>query len=61
MFTADGSGIEHKIEAQEGVSLMELMRNDGVAVIAACGGAGVCGTCHVYVDDARGVASSRGQ
>ena len=43
-------GIEHTIEAECGVSLMENARNNDVPGIDAdCGGACSCGTCHCFV------------
>ena len=42
---------EHTIDADEGMSLMEVALQNGVPGIDAdCGGAGACATCHVYVD-----------
>ena len=39
------------IEAAAGYSAMELMRAGGIPVIAECGGAGVCATCHCRVPE----------
>ena len=33
-------------------SVMECMRESGVPISAACGGAMACATCHVHVDEA---------
>ena len=42
---------EHMIDADEGMSLMEVALQNGVPGIDAdCGGACACATCHVYVD-----------
>jgi len=47
----DGERIE--TEAQLGSTVMETAIMNGVpGVIAECGGACTCATCHVYVDDA---------
>lgn len=48
----DGEGREVTIaDASEGESLMEAARRNGVSgIIAECGGACSCATCHVYVD-----------
>lgn len=47
----DGSQVE--IEAQEGSSLMEALRDEGVdEVLALCGGCCSCATCHVIIDPA---------
>ncbi len=44
-------GQEHEVEAQEGLTLMEVAVKAGVPGIDAdCGGACACATCHVYVD-----------
>ena len=42
---------EHTIDADEGMSSMEVALQNGVPGIDAdCGGACACATCHVYVD-----------
>ncbi len=47
------NGDVHEIEAEEGKSLMLSAVEQGVPGIDAdCGGAGACGTCHCFVDDA---------
>jgi len=47
----DGSRLQ--IEAPAGISLMEAARQSGITgIIALCGGACACATCHVYVDPA---------
>ena len=39
------------VEADPGLSLMQAATDHGVrGVIAECGGARVCGTCHCYID-----------
>lgn len=41
------------LEARDGDSVMETAVKNGVkGIIAECGGACACATCHVYVDDA---------
>jgi 2Fe-2S ferredoxin len=48
---ADGS--RHETEAESGATVMEAAIMNGVpGVIAECGGACTCATCHVYVDEA---------
>jgi len=45
----DGSAVE--IDARSGESLMEAaIDNDVAGIVAECGGACSCATCHVYVD-----------
>jgi ferredoxin, 2Fe-2S len=39
------------VEAELGLTVMEVARNAGIAgIVADCGGACICGTCHVHVD-----------
>jgi ferredoxin, 2Fe-2S len=43
-------GVRRVIEAQAGVTVMETARRLGVrGILAQCGGACACATCHVYV------------
>ncbi len=47
---ADGTSRQARGEA--GMSLMELaVQNDIVGILADCGGACSCGTCHVHLDE----------
>ena len=44
------NGTEHRIEVEEGLSVMEGAVNNNVPGIDAdCGGSCACATCHVYV------------
>jgi ferredoxin, 2Fe-2S len=44
------SGARREISAPAGISLMEAAAQSGVSgVVAQCGGACACATCHVYV------------
>ncbi|BCG05687.1 ferredoxin (plasmid) [Paraburkholderia sp. PGU19] len=44
-------GAESVIEAGDGRSVMELIRDHGIdEMLAMCGGCCSCATCHVYVD-----------
>lgn len=46
-------GTEKTFEIPTGLSVMEgAVRNGVEGVVAECGGACSCATCHVYVDDA---------
>ena len=46
-------GTSKVIEAQEGLSLMEAIRNAGFdELLALCGGCCSCATCHIFVDPA---------
>lgn len=49
----DQSGAERTVEASVGHSLMEVIRDNGFEeLLALCGGACSCATCHVHVDPA---------
>ena len=49
----DSAGNETEVNAENGVSLMEAaFANDIEGIVAECGGACACATCHVWVDDA---------
>ncbi len=44
-------GTETKVEANNGLSVMQAAVNNGVpGIVAECGGACCCATCHVHVD-----------
>ena len=46
------SGEETSVEASEGRTLMEVIRDNGFdELLALCGGCCSCATCHVYVDE----------
>lgn len=46
------NGKEHIVEAQVGQTLMEAaVANLVPGIVAECGGACSCATCHVYVDE----------
>lgn len=46
-------GTEVTLDARDGDSVMETAVKNGVrGIVAECGGACACATCHVYVDDA---------
>ena len=47
----DREGEVHQLEAEVGLSLMEIIREAGLDIEAACGGCCACATCHVYLDD----------
>jgi len=50
----EADGVRREVEATAGISLMETAREHGIAgILALCGGACVCATCHVYVDPGR--------
>ena len=46
----DLDGVEHEIDAEVGMSVMEAVKDAGIDGLAAiCGGCCSCATCHVYV------------
>jgi 2Fe-2S ferredoxin len=47
----DREGVEHVLDATPGWSVMEIIREAGLPIEAACGGCCACATCHVYVDE----------
>ncbi len=48
----DSFGEARHVEAEEGSTVMETaIRNSVPEIVAECGGACACATCHVYVDE----------
>lgn len=46
------NGEMRAVFGQQGLSLMEAALKEGVpGIVAECGGAAACATCHVYIDD----------
>ena len=45
----DRDGLIHELDAQIGSTIMEIIRDAGLDIEAACGGCCACATCHVYV------------
>ena len=52
IFVNDRQGNFHKLNASEESTIMEIIRDAGLEVEAACGGCCACATCHVYIDKA---------
>jgi len=45
-------GTKRSLEVKEGLSLMEAaIANNVQGIVAECGGAGSCATCHGYIDE----------
>jgi len=43
-------GAEQELDAESGLSVMEIIRDGGVdELLALCGGCCSCATCHVYI------------
>ncbi|PZU75321.1 MAG: ferredoxin [Rhizobium sp.] len=50
IIVTDRDGVEHAIEATADISVMENIRDAGLdELLALCGGACSCATCHVYI------------
>ncbi len=48
----DADGTRHEVEANSGVSLMQVAIDNGIeGIVAECGGACSCATCHCYVEE----------
>ena len=45
----DREGKVHALKADIGSSIMEVIRDAGLDIEAACGGCCACATCHVYI------------
>ena len=50
IFFTDMEGKEHELPALNDWSVMEIIRDGGMPMLAQCGGSCACATCHVYVD-----------
>ncbi|MDB5698895.1 MAG: ferredoxin [Alphaproteobacteria bacterium] len=48
--TRDGE--EKTVEGEDGLSVMEVIRDNGIdELLALCGGCCSCATCHIHVDE----------
>ena len=47
----DRDGNKQLLEGDSSSTLMEIIRDAGIDIEAACGGGCACATCHVYIDD----------
>ena len=50
IYVIDREGSTHELKAEIGLTLMEVIRDAGLEIEAACGGCCACATCHLYVD-----------
>lgn len=50
VYCTDLEGKIHELLATEEWSVMEIIREGGLPILAQCGGSCACATCHVYVD-----------
>ena len=47
----DREGNKHELEGDSNSTLMEILRDAGLDIEAACSGCCACATCHVYIND----------
>ena len=47
----DRDGTEYLLSGRERASLMEILKQGGLAVEALCSGCCQCATCHVFIDE----------
>jgi ferredoxin len=47
----DRRGVAHRLDAIDGWSVMEILRDHGVGMEGLCGGACDCASCHVVIDE----------
>ena len=53
LIVVDRAGREKAVEGDAGLSVMEVIRDNGFdELLALCGGCCSCATCHVHFDDA---------
>ena len=50
IFVTDREACTHELKAESGLTFMEIIRDAGLDIEAACGGCCACATCHLYVD-----------
>ena len=43
-------GIDKIVECDNGKTLLEVAEEADIGLFGGCGGAGVCGSCHVYIE-----------
>ncbi len=51
LYVTNRDGEESAVEAEDGLSVMEVIRDNGFdELLALCGGCCSCATCHIHVD-----------
>ena len=50
IYVKDREGNTQELIADTGLTIMEIIRDAGLDIEAACGGCCACATCHVYID-----------
>ena len=51
IFVTDREENTYELKAEKGLTLMEIIRDAGLDIEAACGGCCACATCHLYIDN----------
>ena len=51
IIVTDREGDKRILEGDTNSTLMEIIRDEGGDIEAACGGCCACATCHVYIDE----------
>ena len=51
IIVTDREGDKRILECDTNSTLMEIIRDEGGDIEAACGGCCACATCHVYIDE----------
>ena len=51
IYVTDREENTHELNAETGLTLMEIIRDAGLDIEAACGGCCACATCHLYIDE----------
>lgn len=53
LIVTDRQGTERAVEVEDGLTVMEAIRDNGFdELLALCGGCCSCATCHIHVDPA---------
>ena len=51
LIVSDRAGTAHELDAEPGLTVMEIIRDNGLdELLALCGGCCSCATCHIHVD-----------
>jgi len=50
IYATDRYGKTRILKAEDGYSLMEILRDEGMGIEAVCGGQCACATCHCFID-----------
>ncbi len=50
LVVTDADGQQRTLEGESGYAVMEVLRDNDAGVLALCGGACSCATCHVFID-----------